>query len=214
MKKLYIIGAGGLGKEVYKIIEDAKLDFSFSGFVDAKNNLNINIGKIEHDVISQEFFLNNVDIENSAVVIAIGNPNLLKKVYLLCKNKGINDFPNIIHPTAYVSDTAKLGKGNIIGQNCVVSVDVVIGNFNIINLNSTIGHDTTIKSFNIINPGSNISGGVQIGDENLIGTNSTILQYLKIGNNTTISAGAMISRAVEDNHTLVGNPARIISKTK
>ena len=49
MKQLFIIGAGGLGKEVYKLIEDLnqiEKKYFFKGFIDSNTAIKtINIGK-------------------------------------------------------------------------------------------------------------------------------------------------------------------------
>ena len=65
-------------------------------------------------------------------------------------------------------------------------------------------------SYNIFNPGVNVSGGISIGNRNLFGTNSTIVQYLQIGSNNTISAASFVSKDIDNNLILVGNPARVI----
>ena len=71
-----------------------------------------------------------------------------------------------------------------------------------------------LKDNNVINPGSNISGNVTIGNCNLIGTNSSIIQGTIIGDNNLISAASLISKDIENNFQLMGNPARVIGKTK
>jgi UDP-3-O-[3-hydroxymyristoyl] glucosamine N-acyltransferase len=62
----------------------------------------------------------------------------------------------------------------------------------------------------VINPGVNLSGGVKIGDQNLFGTNATITQYLNIGDRNSFSAASFISKNIENNQILIGNPARVI----
>ena len=43
----------------------------------------------------------------------------------------------------------------------------------------------------------------------MIGSRSTVIQCLKVGNNCVIGAGAVVIRALPDNSTAVGVPARI-----
>lgn len=214
MKKLYIVGAGGFGKEVLNLVFECLPEYDFKGYIDIGKISEIKLGNKSYPVLDQNKDLSNLDLKNSAIVIAIGNPLIIKNIVNFYKEKGVSDFPNIVHPLAYVAHSVSMGKGNIVTQNCSISVDVSIGNFNIVNLNSTIGHDVKIGDYNIINPGSNISGGVIIENENLFGTNCTILQYLTIGNHNTIGAGSMNTRNIENNAVLIGNPARIMKINK
>ena len=57
---------------------------------------------------------------------------------------------------------------------------------------------------------SHLSGGLKVGSNNLFGTNSTVLQYLQIGTNNTITAASFVSKDVDNNLILVGNPARVM----
>jgi len=211
---LYIAGAGGLGKEVLNVLIDSNSEYRFKGFIDNVVLGEVQIGEEKYKVYSQNEDLSKLNLQNSAVFIAVGNPTVLKALHHFYKLKGVVLFPNIIHPTAYIAKSVPMGEGNFIGQNTVISIDVVIGNFNLINLSSTVGHDCIINNYNVINPGCNISGGVVIKDFNLLGTNSTIVQYVNIENNCTIAAGSMISKDAIDGSLLVGNPARIMKINK
>ncbi len=216
MKPIYIVGAGGLGKEVYILIEDINKEYQtydIKGFLDADmSKKQVKIGKREIEIFNeQEFIKENCHNEAIHIAIAIGTPNSIKKMSLLYKENTKFIFPNLIHPSVqYRSDSLEMNEGNIISANSQVSVDVTLDSFNFINLNCTVGHDTTIGSYNVINPGVNLSGGVKLGDNNLFGTNSTILQYLQIGSNNTITAASFVSKDVDNNLILVGNPARIM----
>ena len=51
-----------------------------------------------------------------------------------------------------------------------------------------------------------------IGDDVKIFTGATIFGGIRIGNHATIGAGAVVSKDVPDNCTVVGNPAYIVKK--
>lgn len=217
MEPIYIIGAGGLGKEIYMLIEDINSKgptYEIKGFLDAdRSKKQVKIGKRIIDVFDEQKFIE----ENSQntyihIAIAIGTPISIRKLSTFYKENTNFIFPNLIHPTVqYKKDAFEMNEGNIISANSLISVDVVLDSFNFINLNCTIGHDTSIGSYNVFNPGVNLSGGLKIGNNNLFGTNSTILQYLQIGSNNTITAASFVSKDVDNNLILVGNPARVMS---
>ena len=216
MRSIYIVGAGGLGKEVYTLIEEINKVtqiYSIKGFLDADASIKeVNIGKRKFSVFEEQNFIEqNYANPEIYLAIAIGTPGAIYKVANYYKEHTKFNFPNLLHPTVqYTADSIDMKEGNIIAANTFISIDVSMGSFNIINLQCTIGHDTTMDSFNVINPGVNLSGGVTIGNQNLIGTNATIIQYLNIGNQNTISAASLISKSIENNHVLMGNPARVI----
>ncbi|MFA5781813.1 MAG: acetyltransferase [Bacteroidales bacterium] len=213
-QEIYVIGTGGLSKEVYFLINeinnaDSSSICDFKGFIDVDRKFEtLRIGNKLFDVFEESDFINkNKNDKSIQIAIGIGYPQVIKKVAE--KFLPYFSFPNLIHPNFVGNkDSIEMGTGNIITAGCVFTCDIKIGSFNYFNLICTLGHDSVVGSFNVINPGTNISGGVVIGDCNLIGTNATILQYIKIGNNSTLGAGSLLNKELEDNTVKVGVPAR------
>ena len=148
--------------------------------------------------------------EPLAMVLAIGNPPVRKKVFEKITNRNIT-FPNILYPSIWYLDknTFDLGIGNVICGGTTMSCDVKIGNFNLLNGFINIGHDVSIGDFNSIMPGVRISGEVSIGSENLIGVGSIILQQIKMGERVTIGAGGVVMTKPKNDSTYIGNPAKL-----
>lgn len=80
----------------------------------------------------------------------------------------------LIHPTAIIDSTAK------IGENCS------IGAYSVIGKNTTIGNDTIIKSL------VTIGNDVDIGSNTIIHSNVVCYDEVVIGNNCIIHSGAII----------------------
>lgn len=55
---------------------------------------------------------------------------------------------------------------------------------------------------------------VVIGNNCWIGQNAVILKGVTVGDNCIIGANSVVTRSVESNSVVVGNPARVIKKTK
>lgn len=53
-----------------------------------------------------------------------------------------------------------------------------------------------------------IGGSVEIGDGSFIGISASIKNQKKIGRNVTVGMGAVVTKDVPDNATVIGNPAR------
>lgn len=107
-------------------------------------------------------------------IIGLSNLKLRHKIQSKFREFGINA-TNIIHPSAVIAPSVKIGLGNYIGANSVLATEVTIGNDNIINLLVSVGHDTQI------------------------GSNSFIFQGTRIGNNSTIDALTHVKRDFDDN---------------
>ena len=145
MKNLAIIGAGGFGREV-KLIVDAinnvKVTYNFLGFYDD----NIPRGTVVNGfpILGSVQDLNRVT-EKLCVVVATGTPLIKRNIVAGIKNHNLS-YPNVIHPSAIISeDQVILGQGIIICAYCVVTCNIHIEDFVILNLMCTVGHDTKIK---------------------------------------------------------------------
>jgi sugar O-acyltransferase (sialic acid O-acetyltransferase NeuD family) len=215
MKKIYIIGASGLAKEVGTYIVSLHPSIEIAGFIDqnVEEYKTLHIKSREYEVINESVFLSKIQKERQYpnVVIAVGNPDtrvaIVKKYVKLCS------FPNIIHPSVlFLDDNINLGEGNLFAPNCIVHTNVTIGNFNYFNCGVTIGHDAHIDDYNLLNSKVSISGIVHVGNKNLIGANASVMQGIQIGNNNVIGMGSAVINNITNNNTLVGVPARIIFK--
>lgn len=201
MKNIVIVGSGGFAKETKWILDRIVREggcWHFCGYIDKETN--------GENILGDDSYLLNID-EKIDVLIAIGNPAIRKKLYEKYSSNSNIRFPNLIDPTVEISESVKLGCGNIICAKNVITVDISIGDFNIINLGCTVGHDVTIGDFNTINPAANISGNVNIAGMTEIGTGTKIIQGKNIGEGAVAAAGAVIIDDVLPNTMVAGVPA-------
>ncbi len=211
MKDIAIIGAGGFGKEVaclINIINEEKPTWNFIGFFDDKESLKGQMISCFGKCLGNTEDLNRYDKELD-VVIAIGNPHIIKKVVGEITNPLVS-FPNIIHPNVKCADERvfNIGKGNIIQGGTFFSCDVKVGDFNVMNGNVVFGHDAEVGSFNTFMPAVKVSGEVKIGNENFFGISSIVLQQIKIGDNIRLGAGSVLMTKPKNGNLYIGNPAK------
>lgn len=77
-----------------------------------------------------------------------------------------------------------------------------------------IGHNVVIATLNHLVEPEQRSGmiprRVRIGNKVWIGSNATILPGVTIGDNAIVGAGAVVTKDVDSNTVVAGNPARLI----
>ncbi|MFB0925352.1 MAG: serine acetyltransferase [Vicingaceae bacterium] len=184
-KKLYIIGAGGFGREVLFTITRMNSVFKLWDniyFIDDWVKKGVIIRDIE--VVGNVDFLKSIK-ENIDVVIAHSDSELRFKLVKDINKDNLN-FPNIFDPSAVKDPKISIGRGNIIMINVILSTDLIIGDFNIFNSNTSIGHDTCIGNYNMFFSRNSISGSIKMGNLNVFGLNSSVVQGIVIGNENKI----------------------------
>ena len=141
---------------------------------------------------------------------AIGHNGIRKKVLEYVEKQGNQKATNAIHKTACISPTVRLAHGIMVSNNAQINAMSLIGKGVICNTGSIIEHECKIGAFSHIAPGAVICGNVSIGENTFIGARSVIKQGISIGSNVIIGAGTVVISNVPDNHTIVGNPHRLI----
>lgn len=120
-------------------------------------------------------------------LIGFGGSNREKCIEELKKYSNFIPF-TIVHPTAVVAKTVKIGKGCVLFANTTISSNVNIGDHCVINYNASVGHDSFLSDNIFIQPGCRISGNCKIGANTLVGSNSFIYQNISIGKECLIDA--------------------------
>lgn len=145
-------------------------------------------------------------------VNGIGSPTNYMRKDAIIEKTGIapERFATIVHPSAKVSKTARIGLGTVVFENVAITSRVTIGNHVIILPNSVISHDVVIGDYTCITGGVCISGGTQVGRLCYLGTNCSIIGSITIGDGSLVGMGSVVLGNVAENNVVVGNPARFI----
>lgn len=209
MKELYIIGAGGFGRETAWLAErinEKRQTWEIRGFIDDNESL---WGTVcgGYPVLGGLPYLQEPDHEVWCVC-AVGSAAVRKKIIERVHKAAQIHFATLIDPKADISGRVSVGEGSIICAGCIITVDICIGRHNIINLDCTIGHDAVLADFVTLYPSVNVSGQVKIGECTEIGTGANIIQGKRIGDRTVIGSGAVVVRDIETPGTYIGVPAK------
>jgi sugar O-acyltransferase (sialic acid O-acetyltransferase NeuD family) len=145
------------------------------------------------------------------VILSPDSPTLREKLFHLYQEAGYT-FDGLISPTARISRTSHIDPLAVIQHGVNVSSNVAIGRFVKLNSLCNIMHDSIVQEFTTVAPNAVILGYVKIGRNCYIGANSTILPKQQLGNRIMVGAGAVVTRDIPDDHTMVGVPARSVSR--
>ncbi|MCT6923376.1 acetyltransferase [Metasolibacillus sp.] len=151
--------------------------------------------------------------EDIKVIISIGH-NAIRQKIVDRLQLSIEYYGTVIHPSAIISPTAKIGYGTVIMPNVVINADSVIENHVILNTGCVIEHDCTIQNFAHISPGAVLTGGVLVQEGTQIGARSSVNPTMQIGKWSMIGAGSAVINDIPDNVTAVGVPAKIIKERR
>lgn len=212
MKKLYILGAGGFGRELLWWVKDinaVKSTWDIVGFLD--DNLNALDG-VECDYKVVGTIKDWQPKEDEEFALAFGSPALKRKIVDIMKAKGAK-FATVIHPSAQVSEFAHYGEGFIMFPDSKLSCNSTVGDF-VTLLATKIGHDTYIGDFSVISGGCNVVRNVCIGKDVFLAAGVCIAQDIKIGDGAYLGLGSVVLKDIPEGVTVFGNPARIVPTVK
>lgn len=156
----------------------------------------------------------------------------MKKTYfkhetsIIDNNVEIGEGTKIWH-WVHICSGAKIGKNCVLGQNVYIGPNVVIGENVKIQNNVSIYEGVEIGNNVFLGPScvfTNDKYPKAIGNWNLcktiicdnvsIGANATIVCGITIESGSTVGAGSVVTKNVEPNVIVVGNPAKIYKRLK
>jgi sugar O-acyltransferase (sialic acid O-acetyltransferase NeuD family) len=210
MKRLAIVGAGELGKQILNLVlNDTKYDVYgyFDDFVEVGTTVSLHykvVGKIK-DIFSWHQY-HSFD----CLILAIGYNHMELRKDIFNKFSSRIPFATFIHSSCIVDPTAKFGTGTILYPGCIIDKNVEIKDNVLVNLGVVVSHDSIICSHCFIAPGVVLSGFVKINEVCFVGTGVVFINNVSICQNNIIGAGTLINRDVTEPGVYVGNPAKKI----
>jgi acetyltransferase EpsM len=121
-------------------------------------------------------------------------------------------FISVIHPSARVSRSARVGEGTIISGGVQVAAEARIGRHVIVNRGALIGPFDVIHDYAYVAPGANLAANVTIGSHTWVGLGANILERLSVGEQCIVGAGSLVTKDVPDRVKAVGVPAAVIER--
>jgi len=208
LRKLYIVGAGGFGRECHAWASqhpDCGSAWAIAGFLDD----NPAALKPYGDFATVRPLSDHRPSADNVYLCGLGLPGAKERLVSPLVSAGA-EFITFVHPRAILGARVKLGRGAVICPGAVLSTDIVLGEFSMVNLNCTIGHDAELGAWSTVSAHCDLTGYVKAADRVFMGSRASIIPGKKIGSGAVIGAGAVVVADVPPRVTVVGNPARIL----
>ena len=211
MKPIVIWGIGGHAREVAQLVADIEArhpgSWALQGFLVDKDVTTQHPKALPAPLLGGlDWWAANQDVW---CVVAVGNPKLRRQIVerMQAANPQ-SQFAMLVHPMAWVVQTAHIGEGSVVFAQSCVSDQVQVGKHASINLACTLSHDTCLGDFVSLGPGVNLSGGVHVASHCELGAGVTVIPNVQINEGATVGAGAVVVRNLTAGVTAVGVPAR------
>ena len=207
MKDLYIVGAGGCGREVLQIIKDIHRiqgqRWNIKGFLD--DTVDPLAGKAcDYKVVGT--IKDYSPKPNDVVVMAIASPEAKQALIPMLLSRGAV-FETIIHPNALIGEFNSIGAGAVIYQGFTMTVNAKVGDYATL-LGCGIGHDVQVGDYCTISGYCQLLGYARIGHGVFMAANSIVLPHAVVENNAYIGVSSVVFRKVKSGKRVFGNPAR------
>jgi sugar O-acyltransferase (sialic acid O-acetyltransferase NeuD family) len=210
MTRVLVIGVGPQTRVIPDIVA-ARGDIELLGFVDTGDSRTPRQEIGGRPVYAPDTFPDELrrQLGELAVLIANDRPDARPK---LVARIDAADLPlaNLVHPSAVISPSARIGGGALICPGVIVGPGADIGRHAILNTACTIDHDCALEENVIVGPGVHLPGGVTIRSGAFIGVGVSATPGVTVGRNSLIGAGSVITKDIEENVIAAGVPAKAI----
>lgn len=133
-------------------------------------------------------------------------------VQLVAERHGV-EFQRLVHPSAVVTQTARLGTGCTVMAGVVLESGVTVGRHAYVNLAAVAGHDVTIGDYCVVGPRVAIGGNAVIAAGAHLGMGACILEDRRVGEGAVVAAGAVVRDDVPPGALVAGVPA-VVKRSK
>ncbi|MES1182699.1 MAG: NeuD/PglB/VioB family sugar acetyltransferase [Myxococcales bacterium] len=206
MPALIVLGAGGHGR----VVADAAVTAGFEvlGFADDARagqrlaGLSVWAGDVQS-------VAERARAASASVVVAIGDNTARERVQSALRD-AVVPLATIIHPSAVVAKSARIGEGSVVLAHALVGVDAVVGAGVIVNNGASIDHDGNIGDFVHLSPGVHLGGQVTVGRRAHLAVGVSVRNGVRIGDGSLVGVGAAVVADLPHAIVAVGVPAKVV----
>ena len=209
---LAIYGTGGTGREVHEIVRDVDPSgerWEEVVFVDDVTDARELYGS---RVMPFSRLASELSPERVEFVVAVGEPTSRELLYERVTEAGYG-LATIVHPTAHVSPSARLGAGVFVKMQSIVSAEAVLEDNVFVQADVIVGHDVHVGRHTQISAFSHIAGNASLGQRCYLGVRASVREECRMGDDVVCAMGAVVmEKRVPSRVLAMGNPARYVRR--
>ncbi len=199
MRQVLILGAGGLGRELFWWAQEANL--KPIGFID----------DCSHALDTFEGYapiLGSIDTAplTHPILCGIGQ-NALRQICIERLLARGATFCSCIHPQAKVIH-ATLGEGAVLAPFSYIGANAHVGRFLFMQCGAVLGHDVRAGDFLRLDTSAFVGGGATLGNGVTLYTGAKVMPGKTIGHRATLGAGSVLLSNLPPQTTAFGVPAQ------
>lgn len=159
-------------------------------------------------------FIANKDY-NIPVAVAIGDNKIRGEWLKKLRDIGFKT-SSLIHPQAFVSPSAIIGRACYIHAKAFIWTKAALGDNCIVSPNAMLAHHVSVGKNCLISANSMIGSYNRLGDNVLIGINACSISSpnIEIGNHSTVGANSLVTKSVKEYTVVIGSPAKTLIKNE
>ncbi|WP_071839728.1 NeuD/PglB/VioB family sugar acetyltransferase [Synechococcus sp. KORDI-49] len=210
MASLVIFGAGGHANSVFDVVAGYKgvradeLKVTLDSKYITPGLCLQSVPVIDYENLGQE--------DSFLYHVAIGENFLREIIFRRFKSRFARAslMDPVVHSSAVVSPSARIGLGSYVGAFAYVGPNVEIGIGCVVNTSAVVEHDCQLGDFSSLAPGAVIGGNVFLGKRSFIGLGSLVKDSTLIEHDVVIGSGSNVLSSIRSSVLVYGSPAKII----
>lgn len=211
-RELVVVGAGGFGRETVEAVRAlnaAGANWRLAGYLDDDPARH---GKVIDGVPVLGGTEELGQMPGAFVVVCTGRPDNYVSRPRIVEALGLppERYATIIHPSASVSVTSRIGPGSVLLAQTVLTAAVTVGSHVAIMPHVTLTHDDVIGDFATMASGACLGGNVHIGRCAYVGAGVLVREQRNVGSCALVGMGAVVTRDIPPHEVWAGVPARYI----
>lgn len=202
-KKLAIIGASALGRQIAHQVSLLGNDIEVIGFFD-------DFAPVRGDVLGSVDAVLDKYTDGCFDFLSIGVGYKAMNFRAACAARFLGRIPlaRIELPGAFVDPSAEIGEGSVVLTGTIIDQSVKVGVNCFLSLGCSISHETVIGANTYCAPRVTVCGCCCIGRNVFLGAGCVVRDGVSIGDNVVIGAGAVVVEDIVNPGVYVGCPAR------